>query len=56
MSISADTLYLDWLVGRKLGERDRSPAYDRIKKAFVKRLEQDMGRKPSLPAPAWANG
>lgn len=56
MSLSADSLYLDWLMGRKLGERDRSPAYDRIKKIFTARLETEMGSRPKLPAPEWANG
>lgn len=55
MSVSADTHYLDWLVGRNLGDRDRSPAYDRLKRIFAARLEADTGTKPKLPAPAWAN-
>lgn len=54
MSLSANAGYLDWLVGRNLGERDRSPAYDRIRQAFVKRIEADTGKKPRMPAPAWA--
>lgn len=54
MSLSADKNYVDWLVGRHMGQRDRSPAYDRIKRIFAARLTQEMGRKPSLPAPAWA--
>lgn len=54
LSLSADSNYLDWLVGRKLGERDRSPAYSRIKAIFIKRIAMDNGgvRIP-LPQPAW---
>lgn len=54
MSLSTDSTYLDWLVGRQLGNRDRSPAYARIKAAFVRRLQQDTGHKHLLPQPAWA--
>lgn len=55
MSLSADHGYLDWLAGRSLNDRDRSPAYQRIKDAFVRRLSQEVrdGKKPLLPAPAW---
>jgi hypothetical protein len=35
MSVSANTDYVDWLVGRNLGERDRTPAYGRLKTIFV---------------------
>lgn len=57
MSLSADESYLDWLVGRNSGDRDRSPAYMRIKAIFVKRLFEDTrDRKQAvLPAPAWAS-
>lgn len=56
MSLSADNGYLDWLVGRQLSERDRTPAYNRIKLLVAKRYEQETGRKPLLPHPAWAKG
>jgi hypothetical protein len=55
MSLSADENYLDWLVGRSLGERDRSPAYNRIKAAFAKRIEIETGKKPLMPSPAWSS-
>lgn len=55
MSVSADSGYLDWLVGRQLGERDRSPCYSRVRAIFVKRLEQETGKKYLMPAPAWAS-
>ena len=54
MSLSADKTYLDWLVGRQLTERDRSPAYQRMKTLFANRLAVDMGRRPALPQPAWS--
>lgn len=55
MSVSAKSDYLDWLVGRNLGERDRSPAYGRLKSIFASRLEEETGVKPKLPSPAWAH-
>lgn len=55
MALSADTDYLDWLVGRQLSERDRSPAYVRMKHIFARRILQETGRKVSLPQPAWAH-
>jgi hypothetical protein len=55
MSLSADSQYPDWLVGRNNSQRDMSPAYSRIKAAFAKRLEADTGKRPYLPQPAWAS-
>jgi hypothetical protein len=54
MSVSADSAYLDWLVGRKLSERDRSPAFTKLKVIFAKRIETETGKKPKLPSPAWS--
>lgn len=54
MSLSATGTYLDWLLGRQLGERDRSPAYSRLKSIFSKRLLEDTGKTVYLPQPAWA--
>jgi hypothetical protein len=55
-SLSADSSYLDWLVGRNLSERDRSPAYARIKAILVKRMKLETGlEKIALPQPAWAS-
>lgn len=53
MSLSAADLYLDWLTGRNLSDRDRSPAYQRIKGLFAGRLELELGKKVLLPAPPW---
>jgi ParB-like nuclease domain len=56
VALSADGDYIDWLRGRNLGERDRSPCYIRMKAIFVKRLQED---KPSnrilLPQPEWSS-
>ena len=57
MAMSADGAYLDWLVGRGLTERDRSPCFSRVRSLFVKRIEEDSpGKKVLMPAPAWAHG
>lgn len=53
MSVSAQADYLDWLLGRKLCERDRSPAYSKIKGAFAQRIYTDTGVKAMLPQPSW---
>src|SRR6266852_5396517 len=57
MSVSAAADYLEWLVGRQMGERDRAPCYARLCALFVKRLQD--GRDPKdvkvmLPRPVWA--
>jgi hypothetical protein len=55
MALSASGNYLDWLIGRTLNDRDRSPCYGRIKSIFVKRLASDNSdKKPIMPAPPWA--
>lgn len=56
MSVSAESDYVEWLVGRNIGDRDRSPCYTRLKSIFVRRLTDDSkGKRPSLPSPAWAS-
>lgn len=55
MSLSADAGYLSWLVGRLLHERDRSPAYTRVKNILARRFEHELGRKVRLPQPGWAS-
>lgn len=54
MALSAEAQYLDWLVGRQLTERDRGPAYGRIKAIFQRRYHQDTGRAIRLIQPAWS--
>lgn len=56
MSLSADANYVDWLLGRKLGERDRSPCYTRMKLIFAKRLGVELGKKVMMPQPVWQHG
>lgn len=55
MSASADTDLRDWLVGRLMSDRDRSPAYARLKMIFAKRIENDTGARPRLPSPPWSS-
>lgn len=59
MSLAADASYNDWLFGRALGDRDRPPAYLRIKQIIVRRLLEDKfspTKKILLPHPTWAKG
>lgn len=53
MSVAADADYHDWLQGRLMRDRDRSPAYARLKAIFAKRIQNESGTKAKLPAPAW---
>lgn len=54
MALSAEAQYLDWLVGRNLSERDRGPAYNRIKAVFTRRYERENGRTIKIVQPAWS--
>jgi hypothetical protein len=53
MSLSADEKYLDWLLGRNMSDRDRSPAYSKIKAISIRRIHADTGKKVRLPKPDW---
>lgn len=54
MSVAAESGYYDWLMGRKMGERDRAPAYSRLRAIVARRVAAETGaEKPKLPAPAW---
>jgi hypothetical protein len=55
-ALSADQNYLDWLVGRNTGDRDRSPGYSRITITLGKRLTEITGKKTIWPRPDWARG
>lgn len=55
-ALSASPDYLDWLLGRQMGDRDRAPAYRRIKACFVRRIETETGKKQMFPQPEWAHG
>jgi hypothetical protein len=52
MSVSADSDYVSWLVGRNMSDRDRSPNYRRLRSIFQRRLATERKDK-KLPAPAW---
>jgi len=57
MAVSASSKYIDWLGGRVLGDRDRSPCYGRLKALVSRRLTQETpGKKYLMPAPAWSHG
>lgn len=54
MSLTADAVYVDWLQGRHLSERDRAPAYNRIRTIFVKRASEELpGQKILMPSESW---
>lgn len=55
LALSADRSYLDWLVGRSVGERDRAPCYNRVKAIFAKRISEETGKKILLPQPEWSH-
>jgi hypothetical protein len=56
VALSADEDYVDWLRGRSLGDRDRSPCFVRMKAIFVKRLQEEKpGGRILLPQPEWAS-
>ncbi len=54
MALSANSQYMDWLVGRRQSTTDRSPCYQRVKAIFARRLSEELGRKILLPQPAWS--
>lgn len=54
MSVAADEDYNDWLVGRRIGERDRGMAYNRIKLMMLRRLRAEGVSNPVFPQPPWA--
>jgi hypothetical protein len=56
MSVSASGDYVDWVRGRQMSERDRSPCYTRLKKIIGMRILEDTGQRPMFPQPAWYSG
>jgi|GEM_PF-2004507 len=52
-ALSANSSYLDWLQGRLLNDRDRSPGLTRIKAIFTRRLASTKTGIIKLPQPAW---
>lgn len=55
VALSANPKYLEWLRGRLLNDRDRSPGYTRIKTIFARRLVDEGITKTGLPSPPWAS-
>jgi hypothetical protein len=56
MSVAANGNYYDWLQGRHLHERDRSPCYKRLRSIFAERLTQEYGGKLyRMPSPDWVS-
>lgn len=58
MSVSANQLYIDWLKGRQMSERDRSPCYRHLRGIFSARLRDEIGpgKHIKLPQPSWFGG
>lgn len=54
MALSADPKYSEWLIGRSMGDRDRSPAYARIKDIFSRRLASEGGKNIRFPSDEWS--
>jgi|SRR5215831_829163 len=53
LALSANGRYVEWLIGRRFAERDRSAAYGHVKSIFAGRIGgMGLGR-PTLPAPEW---
>lgn len=55
MALAADPDYNQWLIGRNVNDRDRAPAYTRLKKIFQQRMKENRGEVVKLPQPAWAS-
>jgi hypothetical protein len=55
MALSSEAMYLEFLVGRNVSGRDRSPAYSRIKTIIGRRYQQDHNKKPLHPQPSWSH-
>jgi hypothetical protein len=53
MAVSADADYVAWLSGRNAIERDRAPAYKRLRAIFISRLHGEMSGKIRMPQPLW---
>jgi len=53
-ALSADSKYIDWLLGRHLTEGHRSPAYGRLKTIVGRRIATERGKRVQLPDPAWS--
>lgn len=55
MGLSADGTYLEFLQGRQINDRDRNPAYQRIKRIWGARLSSEFRGRIQFPAAAWVS-
>jgi hypothetical protein len=55
-ALSAESEYMEYLVGRRVSDHDRAPAYNRIKGIFARRYMADTKQRLLLPGPTWAHG
>jgi hypothetical protein len=53
VALSANPMYVDWLRGRNISDRDRSPCYMRIRDIFVRRLSEMDIKGARFPAADW---
>jgi hypothetical protein len=56
VSLLNSRTYVEFLAGRALNERNRSPAYARVKALFANHVAEKTGKRPALPQPSWAQG
>ena len=54
MALAASVDYIQFLVGRQMNDRDRSPTYRRIKMIFSDRLKHEGIDNLRFPSPSWA--
>lgn len=50
-AVAADGDYHDFLLGRQMRERDRSPAYARLRTIFVRRIKTETDSRVRFPSP-----
>jgi hypothetical protein len=55
LSLSAADDYIEYLVGRRISDRDRAPSYNRMKAIFARRYWDEHKQKLLLPSPPWAH-
>jgi hypothetical protein len=55
LALSAAPDYMEYLVGRRICDRDRGPAYNRLKAIIAHRCWEDRKTKVQLPGPPWAH-
>jgi hypothetical protein len=55
LSLSAEPAYLDYLVGRNVGDRDRTPIYARVKTIMTKRMHDEIEGRIMFPQPPWVH-